>query len=195
MRSFATSLKPSAVIMILMTVLLGIVYPLFMWGVGQFIFHREANGALVFNQDGKINGSDWIAQNFTKPAYFHPRPSSAGPQGYDAANSSGSNLGPTSQKLVDALKQRAASYRAENRLAPNTMIPADAVTTSGSGLDPHISVENALIQAPRVAKARKMAEQDVRDLIDAHTEGRTWWIYGEPRVNVLKLNLALDKRK
>lgn len=193
MRAFFVSLKPALISLILLTFVLGIVYPLFMYGVGQLFFHRKANGTLFYYQNGKVLGSEWIAQGFTKPEYFHPRPSSAGDKGYDAANSSGSNLGPTSQKLADALKQRAGAYRSENKLSSDTSIPADAVTTSGSGLDPHISVTNALLQAPRVASARSLTEGDVQDLIAEYTEGPTLGLFGEPRVNVLRVNLALDK--
>jgi K+-transporting ATPase ATPase C chain len=193
MRAFFVSLKPALISLILLTLLLGIIYPLFMYGVGQLFFHRKANGTLFYYQNGKVLGSEWIAQGFTKPEYFHPRPSSAGDKGYDAANSSGSNLGPTSQKLADALKQRAGAYRSENKLSSDTPIPADAVTTSGSGLDPHISVTNALLQASRVASARSLAEGDVRDLIAKYTEGPTLGLFGESRINVLRVNLALDK--
>ena len=132
-----------------------------------------------------------MAQSFTGPGYFHPRPSAAG-DGYDAANSGGSNLGPTSQKLIAAIKERSAAYRVENNLAPGAFIPADAVTASASGLDPHISVPNALMQARRVAHARGLSEEAVRRSIAAHTEGRGLWILGEPRVNILMLNLDLD---
>jgi K+-transporting ATPase ATPase C chain len=132
-----------------------------------------------------------LGQQFAGPGYFHPRPSAAG-DGYDAANSGGSNLGPTSQKLIVVVKERSAAYRAENNLAPGVLIPVDAVTSSGSGLDPHISVPNALLQARRVAEARGLGEEAVRRSIAAHTEGRDLGILGEPRVNVLMLNLDLD---
>jgi K+-transporting ATPase ATPase C chain len=140
---------------------------------------------------GQVIGSSLLGQQFAGPGYFHPRPSAAG-DGYDAANSGGSNLGPTSQKLIAAVKERAAAYRTENNLAPRVVIPADAVTSSASGLDPHISVPNALMQARRVAEARGLGEEAVRRSIAAHTEGRTLGILGEPRVNVLMLNLDLD---
>jgi K+-transporting ATPase ATPase C chain len=136
-------------------------------------------------------GSSLLAQGFTAPKYFHPRPSAAG-QGYDAVNSGGTNLGPTSKKLIEDVKQRVADYRTENGLAPNARVPADAVTSSASGLDPHISVRNALLQAARVAKARGIGEKDVLAKVGAHTEGRTLGLLGEPRVNVLTLNLSLD---
>jgi len=194
MRLFFESLKPAVICMALLTVLLGIVYPLFMFGVGQVIFHKQANGSLFYYANGEVIGSKLIAQGFSKSEYFHPRASSAGDKGYDAANSSGSNLGPTSQKLSDALHQRASAYRSENSISADTPVPAEAVTTSGSGLDPHISVANALLQAGRVASARGMDEGEVHHLIHQYTEGRTLGIFGEPRVNVLRLNLALDKQ-
>jgi K+-transporting ATPase ATPase C chain len=140
---------------------------------------------------GQVIGSSLLGQQFAGPGYFHPRPSAAG-DGYDAANSSGSNLGPTSQKLITAVKERVDAYRAENNLAPGVLIPVDAVTASASGLDPHISVKNALLQASRVAKARGLGEEAVRRSIARHTEGRDLGILGEPRVNVLMLNLDLD---
>jgi K+-transporting ATPase ATPase C chain len=136
-------------------------------------------------------GSSLLAQGFTAPKYFHPRPSAAG-QGYDAVNSGGTNLGPTSKKLIEDVKQRVADYRSENGLPPDVRVPADAVTSSASGLDPHISVRNALLQAARVAKARGIGEKDVLAKVGAHTEGRTLGLLGEPRVNVLTLNLSLD---
>jgi K+-transporting ATPase ATPase C chain len=143
---------------------------------------------------GQVIGSSLLAQNFTGAGYFHPRPSAAG-DGYDAVNSGGSNLGPTSQKLIDAVKERVASYRTENKLAPEVLIPADAVTTSASGLDPHISVKNAMLQASRVAKVRGIGEEELRKMIVSRTEGRDLVILGEPRVNVLMLNLDLDGKK
>jgi K+-transporting ATPase ATPase C chain len=138
-------------------------------------------------------GSNLLAQGFTDPKYFHPRPSAAG-QGYDATTSGGSNLGPTSKKLVDGVRRRVTNYRLENGLPADTIVPADAVTTSASGLDPHISVKNALLQAERVASTRGLSVEVVMKKIDAHTEGRTLGILGEPRVNVLMLNLDLDGR-
>jgi K+-transporting ATPase ATPase C chain len=192
MREFFASLKPAIITLALMTLLLGILYPLFMCGVGHLFFHKNASGSLFFHQDGSPLGSKWIAQGFTKPEYFHPRPSSAG-SGYDATSSSGSNLGPTSQKLSDALTQRAQAYRSENNLSSDTPIPADAVTASGSGLDPHISVANALLQASRVAAARGLSETALKNLIQEYTEGPSLWLFGEARINVLRINLALDK--
>lgn len=164
-----------------------------MWGVGELFFHKRANGSLFYDQNGRIIGSEKIGQNFSSSRYFHPRPSAAGEKGYDAANSSGSNLGPTSQKLIDAVRARVAAYRSENSLANEEKIPADAVTASGSGLDPHISVANALIQTSRVARARNISRDEVNELVEKYTEGRTLGLLGEKRVNVLRLNLALDK--
>src|SRR5262245_38777660 len=183
----------TALLMVLvLTLLLGIVYPLIMTGVAQVLFPTQANGSLVRDSSGKVIGSAILAQNFTQPQYFHPRPSAAGSDGYDATSSGGSNLGPTNQKLIDAVKQRADAYREENGLAADALVPVDAVTTSASGLDPDISPANALLQASRVAKARGLSEDQVRNLVNQYTEGRTLGILGEPRVNVLKLNLALD---
>lgn len=180
---------------ILATVVLGVVlcgiYPLVVYGAGQLFFPRQANGSLVEGRDGKIIGSEWLGQSFTDAKYFHPRPSAAG-TGYDAANSSGTNLGPTSQKLADSVKAAVAQYRTENNLPADALVPADAVTSSGSGLDPHISVQNAQIQAARVAKARQLSLDEVKTQIAKATEGPSLGIFGEAGVNVLKLNLALD---
>jgi potassium-transporting ATPase KdpC subunit len=169
------------------------IYPVFVWGVGQVLFPREANGSLIVHNN-RIVGSNLLAQGFTGAKYFHPRPSAAG-AGYDGENSGGSNLGPLSKKLIDTLKKRVTDYRAENNLPPGALVPADAVTASASGLDPHISMKNALLQTPRVAKARDMSEEYVRQKVRSHTEGRDMGIFGEPRVNVLQLNLDLDKSK
>src|SRR5262245_26668484 len=168
------------------------IYPLVVFGIAQAAFHDKANGSLIVDKDGTIRGSKILGQGFTAEKYFHPRPSSAG-NGYDAANSSGSNLGPTSQKLNDAIKDRVATYRTENGLKENDSIPADAVTASGSGLDPHISLQNAELQAPRVAKARNVSVKKIRELVRANTVLAYLGIFGEPGVNVLELNLALDK--
>lgn len=167
-------------------------YPIAIWGAGQLLFPRQANGSLIEGRDRKIVGSELLGQNFSAAKYFHPRPSAAGANGYDAASSSGSNLGPTSRKLMDAVKQRVADYRSENNLAADVLVPGDAVTASGSGLDPQISVRNALLQAPRVAKERRISEDIVRTEIDKATIGRQFGILGEAGVNILKLNLALD---
>ena len=167
-------------------------YPLVVFGIAQVAFHDKANGSLIVDKDGAVRGSKLLGQNFTAEKYFHPRPSSAG-NGYDAANSSGSNLGPTSQKLKDAIKDRIEAYRKENNLKDTDSVPADAVTASGSGLDPHISLHNAELQAPRVANARNVAVEKVLALVRANTDSADLGILGEAGVNVLELNLALDK--
>jgi K+-transporting ATPase ATPase C chain len=177
---------------VVLTVLLGIIYPAIMTGFAQVLFPSQANGSLVRDASGTVVGSTLLGQNFSKPEYFHPRPSAAGDNGYDPTSSGGSNLGPTNQKLIDSVKDRAAVYREENGLAPDTPIPVDAVTASGSGLDPEISPANALLQVGRVARARGLSDEQVRTMLDRHTDGRTLGFLGEPRVNVLKLNLALD---
>jgi len=166
-------------------------YPLVVFGISQALFRDKANGSLIVDQDGTVRGSKLLAQGFTAGKYFHPRPSAAG-NGYDAASSSGSNLGPTSQKLSDAIKDRVAAYHKENGLSETEPVPADAVTASGSGLDPQISLRNAELQTPRVAKARGLSEEKVRELVQQNTDGRNLGVLGEPGVNVLELNLALD---
>ncbi len=167
-------------------------YPLVVFGLGQALFHTKANGSLIVDANGTVRGSRLLGQQFTSDKYFHSRPSSAG-SGYDASNSSGSNLGPTSQKLHDSIAQNLADYRSQNGLATNAPVPADAVTASGSGLDPHISPENAALQAVRVAKARSLPLDTVRRLIDQHTARPALGLLGDPGVNVLELNLALDR--
>ena len=174
---------------IVTTILLGLVYPLAMTAIAQAMFPDKANGQLVM-REGRVIGSRIIGQSFSSPGYFHGRPSAAG-TGYDAANSAGTNLGPTSRKLVDAVKAAVDAARKDNPGAP---VPIDLVTSSASGLDPHVSPAAALFQLPRVAKARRASEEDVRRLVEAHTEGRQLGLLGEPRVNVLELNLALDDR-
>lgn len=173
-----------------LAVLLCGIYPAAVWLCAQVLFPDQAAGSLV-SVKGRAVGSSLLAQPFTGPGYFHPRPSAAG-SGYDAANSGGSNLGPTSRKLIDTVNQRAFAYRAENNLTPGAVIPADAVTASASGLDPHISVKNALLQASRVAKARGIGEETLHKMILSRTEGRDLGILGDPRVNVFLLNLDID---
>jgi K+-transporting ATPase ATPase C chain len=179
----------SFLMVLVFTVLLGLLYPFAVRGVAQVVFPHEANGSLIKNASGEIVGSELIGQNFSGAGYFRSRPSAAG-NGYDAAASSGTNLGPTAQKLIDRVKTDAETLQAEN---PNQPVPADLVTTSASGLDPHISPAAAEFQIPRVARERGMSESDLRQLIAKFTEGRQFGILGEPRVNVLLLNLELDR--
>jgi len=171
------------------TVLLGVGYPLVVTALAQVLFPDKANGQLI-ERNGHVIGSRLIGQAFSSPGYFHGRPSAAG-TGYDAANSSGTNLGPTNKKLADAVKAAVAEARKEN---PSAAVPVDLVTSSGSGLDPHVSPAAAIFQAPRVARERHVSEAEIRRVIDAHTEGRQFGLFGEPRVNVLELNLALDEQ-
>jgi potassium-transporting ATPase KdpC subunit len=180
---------------IMATVVLAVVccgiYPLVVLGIAQSAFRNKANGSLILGADGVVRGSRLIGQPFSGAKYFHPRPSAAG-SGYDAANSGGSNLGPTSRKLYEAIQERIAAYRRQNGLRDTDPVPADAVTASASGLDPEISLKNAGLQLPRVAKARGLDPETVRALIRQNTEGPDLDILGRPGVNVLKLNLALD---
>jgi potassium-transporting ATPase KdpC subunit len=178
--------------LVLLLIVCGI-YPLMVWGIAQGLFPQKANGSLIMH-NGKVIGSSLLSQGFTGAQYFHPRPSAAG-TGYDAENSGGSNLGPLSKKLIDTVSQRVSDYRTENNLPRGSLVPADAVTASASGLDPHISMENALVQSRRVAKARGMNEEVLHKKIAAHTEARDLGFFGEPRVNVLLLNLDMDGDK
>jgi K+-transporting ATPase ATPase C chain len=177
---------------LLMTVLTGLIYPGVVTALCQILFPRPANGSLL-EVNGKVVGSALLGQNFSKPEYFHPRPSAAGNDGYDATASNGSNLGPTNQKLVDRIKADIEKFRKENP-AYQGPIPADLLTTSASGLDPDISPASALAQAPRVAEARGITVDQLKQFIEAHTEGRQWGFLGEPRVNVLLLNLDLNQK-
>ncbi len=190
MKELVAQLRTSVIATLSLAVLLCGVYPLAVWALAQGFFPAMANGSLV-SWKGTVAGSRMIAQGFMDPKYFHPRPSAAG-YGYDAMSSGGSNLGPISGKLVDTVRRRVLEYRKENGLDPSTLIPSDAVTASASGLDPHISPKNALLQAGRVARARGISLEEVHEKIRAYTEGRDLGILGEPRVNVLMLNLALD---
>jgi K+-transporting ATPase ATPase C chain len=192
MKTFLKELWTSIAATVVLCVVVSGLYPVDIWGIGQAFFPHQANGSLVEN-NGQVVGSELLAQGFSGAKYFHPRPSNAG-TGYDSTSSGGSNLGPTSQKLMDEIKANIAQYRQENSLAAEALVPADAVTASGSGLDPHISLQNALLQVPRVAKERGISEEAVRGEVTKATDKALLGIGGDPGVNVLKLNLALDTR-
>lgn len=192
MKTFLLELKTSVLLTAVFIVLLCGVYPLAVWAGAQAFFPARANGSLITDRAGVVRGSALLAQSFTAARYFQPRPSAAG-TGYDATNSGGSNLGPTSRKLADTIQAAVAAYRAANGLAADTPVPADAVTCSASGLDPEISPANAALQAPRVARIRGLPLAAVRALVEKYTEERDFGVLGEPGVNVLRLNLALDR--
>jgi potassium-transporting ATPase KdpC subunit len=189
MKTMIISLRTTIVTL----VLTGLLYPFLMTGLAQVLFPWRANGSLVTDDKGQIVGSELIAQGFANPAYFQPRPSAAGDKGYDPTSSGGSNLGTTSKKLQDRARQDLERLKKENPEALGA-VPVELVTASGSGLDPHLSPEGALWQVPRVAKARGIAPERVKAVVDANVEGRTFGILGEPRVNVLLVNLALDRQ-
>jgi K+-transporting ATPase ATPase C chain len=187
-----TYLKPAVILLILFTLLTGVVYPALVTVLAQLVFPEQANGSLLKDKTGQLVGSELIGQTFTDPKYFWSRPSATSPYSYNASASSGSNLGPTNPALTDAIAARIAALQVvdpENKAE----IPVDLITASGSGLDPHISLAAAEYQLKRVAKLRNLSEAKVRELLNASTEGRQWAVLGEPRVNVLKLNLALDQ--
>ena len=191
MKAFFAELRSAIMATLILALVCCGLYPLVVYGIAQVAFPHKANGSLIVTKDGTVRGSELLGQKFTGAKYFHPRPSAAG-NGYDAANSSGSNLGPTSQKLNDAIKDRIAAYRVENGLKETDTVPADAVTASGSGLDPHISIRNAELQASRIAKARNFSADKMRELVKQNTNAPDFGVLGEPGVNVMKLNLALD---
>ncbi len=194
MKKLSSEIRSAVMVTVMLAVVCCGIYPLVVFGVGQTLFHDQANGSLIVGKDGTIHGSRLIGQQFTLDKYFITRPSDAGANGmaYDPTASGGSNLGPTSQKLHDTIVQNIAAYRTQNNLDTNAPVPADAVTASASGLDPHISLRNAELQAPRVAKTRGVAVDKVRELLRANTDAASLGILGEPGVNVLQLNLALD---
>ena len=192
MKTLLHELRVSLLLTLLLAVLLCGAYPLAVWAAGRALFPHQAGGSLLTAPDGTVTGSALLAQNFAAPKYFHPRPSAAG-TGYDATSSSGTNLGPTSKKLADAITAAVTAYRTENHLPDNQPVPADAVTSSASGLDPHISPDNARLQAARVAEARSLPPARVLALVAARTESPDWRVFGEARVIVVLLNLDLDQ--
>jgi K+-transporting ATPase ATPase C chain len=189
---FWNEIKLSLIATLVLLVLVSGVYPVVVWGISHVIFPHQAGGSLIKNDQGVVVGSALLGQGFTSPKYFHSRPSAAG-GGYDPTSSGGSNYGQTSQALMDSIKARVGRYRAENGLDSNVMIPGDAITASASGLDPEISLDNALLQVARVAKARGMNPDDLARIVRKNLEGRELGVLGEPRINVLLLNLSLDK--
>ena len=191
MRAYIRQLGPAFLAVVVFTLICGVAYPMLATAIGQVAFGDKADGSLI-ERDGEVVGSKLIGQVFTDAKYFHTRPSAAG-DGYDGSASSGSNLGPTNPDLLTAVEERAVAYRESNGLAPDAVVPVDAVTASGSGLDPHISVANARVQAPRVATTRGIDLDTVLVLVDDYTDGRDLGILGEPGVNVVRLNLALDE--
>ena len=193
MKNIFAEFGRSIVATLFFAVILCGLYPLIVYGAAQLLFPHQANGSLMVDKSGAIRGSALLAQNFTGAQYFHTRPSAAGANGYDATSSSGSNLGPTSSNLVANITQNIANYRAENNLGMNAPVPADAVTASASGLDPHISPANAEFQILRVAKARGISEEQLRKLVQDNTSSRDLGLIGERRVNVMTLNFALDQ--
>ena len=192
MKNLFSELRSAVMVTLAFAVVCCGLYPLIVFGIGQVLFPDQANGSLIVGKDGTVLGSKLLGQQFTADKYFQSRPSAAG-NGYDATSSGGSNLGPTSTNLVVTITQRIADYRTGNGLTTNALMPADAVTASGSGLDPHISLHNAELQAPRVAKARNVSVEKVLELVRANTDPASLGFLGEPGVNVLKLNFALDK--
>ena len=193
MKEFFSHIRAALASTLVLAVVCSGLYPLIVFGISQLLFRDQANGSLIVASDGTVRGSKLLGQAFSDPKYFHPRPSAAG-NGYDATSSGGSNLGPTSQKLKDTIQDRIAAYRAENALSETEPVPADAVTASGSGLDPEISLRNAELQVRRVAKARGLSEDKVRELVRQSTNARDLGVFGDPGVNVLQLNLALDQQ-
>ena len=191
MRALLRQLKPAFMVIVVFTLVCGIAYPLLSTAIAQVAFGDKADGSLI-RRKGVVVGSKLIGQSFTAPQYFHPRPSAAG-AGYDGSASSGSNLGPLNPDLLSAVEERAAAYRTENGLAKDQMVPVDAVTASGSGLDPHISIANARLQVGRVAMQRGLDTNVVAELVNKYTDGRQLLVLGEPGVNVVELNLALDE--
>lgn len=194
MKAFLTEIRGAIMATLMLAVVCCGIYPLVVFGIGQTLFHDKANGSLLIDSTGAVHGSRLLGQQFTSEKYFQSRPSAAG-NGYDATSSGGSNLGPTSSNLVATITQRIADYRTQNNLTTNAPVPADAVTASGSGLDPHISIQNAELQAPRVAKVRNLPLEKVQSLVRANTDSADFGILGEPGVNILALNLALNQLK